>query len=63
MKLTKSKLREMVKQELNEFVTTAGGTRATKRVASKAKAVGTKRADVPKKIKAEEYVILQLLDQ
>ena len=38
MKLTKSKLREMIEQELKEYTGTAGGTTALKTIAAKAAA-------------------------
>ena len=51
MKLTKSKLVEMIKQELKEFTTSAGGTVATKARTSAEKGVSTKKADKASKKK------------
>ena len=49
MKLTKSKLTKMIKQELNEFTTTVGGTKATDRVKQISQTRLTKAKDVPTK--------------
>ena len=49
MKLTKSKLVKMVKQELKEFTTTSGGGTATKRADTSAQTLKTRRKVVPSK--------------
>ena len=46
MKLTKKMLREMVKKELKEFTTSAGGTRATRAKKADATTISTQRKNI-----------------
>ena len=54
MKITKKRLVEIIKQEILEFTTTAGGTAATKRKTASTKDVATKKADVATKKKTRD---------
>ena len=49
MKITKTRLKEIIRQELKEFTTTGGGAKATQNIKTKKAATATKRQDVPKK--------------